>query len=71
MLQENGEVPVGILPIGDDPGGNLICMCINRENYGKIYFCDHELEDPETGFIIMSDIAKSFSAFIASCHEMV
>jgi cell wall assembly regulator SMI1 len=71
ILRENEEVPVGILPIGNDPGGNLICISVSDKNYGEVFFCDHELEDPETGYIIMSTIADSFSKFIDSCYVFV
>jgi cell wall assembly regulator SMI1 len=69
ILQENGEVPAGILPIGDDPGGNLICISVSDKNYGEVFFCDHELEYPETGYMVMSVIAKSFTEFIDGCYE--
>jgi cell wall assembly regulator SMI1 len=71
ILQENEEVPVGTLPIGDDPGGNLICISVSDNNYGEVFFCDHELEDPETGYMIMSKIAESFSQFIDNCYVFV
>ena len=69
ILQEEGEIPVDILPIADDPGGNLICMCISEKNYGRVFFGDHELEDPKTGYILMNMIADSFSDFIDNCYE--
>ncbi|MCK8495886.1 SMI1/KNR4 family protein [Spirosoma sp. RP8] len=38
--------PPGIIPIGEDPGGNYICLDANQgENYGRIYFYDHEVEN--------------------------
>jgi cell wall assembly regulator SMI1 len=69
ILRENGEVPVGILPIADDPGGNLICLSVSDKNYGEVFFCDHELEDPDTGYLVMSVIAESFSKFIDNCYS--
>ena len=52
-----------MIPIADDPGGNVIIMCISGENRGKIYFANHEFEDEETGYLWMDEIAPSFSAF--------
>ena len=64
ILQAYGATPSNMLPLGNDPGGNFICMCISGENYGKVFFADHELEDLETGYMVMSIIADSFSEFI-------
>lgn len=67
-LIEAKEVPTGLLPIADDPGGNLILMSVAQEDHGKVCFGNHELEDPETGYIVFSPIADSFTAFINSLH---
>lgn len=40
-----GRVPTGMLPIGDDPAGNLFLIELSEgEDYGRIYFWDHEQE---------------------------
>lgn len=53
-----------MVAIADDPGGNPICMCVSGENFGKVYFADHEFEDTKTGYLFMSEVAPSFSAFM-------
>lgn len=53
-----------MVAIADDPGGNLICLCVAGENCGKVYFADHEFENTHTGCLFMSEIAPSFSAFL-------
>jgi cell wall assembly regulator SMI1 len=64
---EEEQLPKNILPIGDDPLGNEIGICVSGENYGKIYFCDHESYD-ENDFMIMSPVADSFSEFLNSWY---
>jgi hypothetical protein len=39
------RLPRGFIPIGDDPGGNLICLGINEEFHDRVYFWDHEEEN--------------------------
>jgi len=38
----DGRVPPRLLPIADDPCGNLICIVLNGKDRGKICFWDHE-----------------------------
>lgn len=38
------RLPLGFIPIGDDPSGNVICLGTKNPYYDKIYFWDHEHE---------------------------
>ena len=38
------RVPKSILPIAYAEGGNLVCLPILPESFGKVFFWDHELE---------------------------
>jgi hypothetical protein len=65
VLQD--RLPAGMLPIASEPGGNLFCLGISPEHFGKVFFWDHELEDYEFQYefenmILLTD---SFSRFIA------
>ena len=51
-------------PIGDDSGGNPICINLSDDEYGAVFYCDHELENAETGFLLSSKIANSFEDFL-------
>ena len=66
------SMPEDIFPIGDDPGGNNVCMCLEGENYGKIYFYDHEEPNEDEKGRLNHDnlypLAVSFSHFITSLH---
>ncbi|WP_428659624.1 SMI1/KNR4 family protein [Runella sp.] len=66
------DMPEEIYPIGQDGGGNQICICLKGENYGKVYFYDHEWwnEDDE-GNITWENlylIANSFTEFLEKLH---
>lgn len=38
------RMPSSLIPIGECPGGNLICIGVKESAFGKIYFWDHENE---------------------------
>lgn len=65
-----GRVPQGMLPIGDDPGGNLFLIGLSQgERYGKIYFWDHEQEadlEPQPYFKNIYYVAPCFEDFLRS-----
>jgi len=67
LLVDEGFAPPSALPIADDPSGNIIFLVVSEKDYGKVNFGDHELEDPETGYLVMSPIADSFADFINNC----
>ena len=64
IMRAEKTIGKDMVAIADDPGGNPICLCVAGENCGKIYFADHEYEDPNTGYLFMSEIAQTFSAFL-------
>ncbi len=39
-----GRIPADLLPVGEDPGGNIICLGLVGERNGKVYFWDHHGE---------------------------
>jgi hypothetical protein len=65
-----GRVPQVMLPIGDDPGGNLFLIGVSGEEcYGKVYFWDHEQEadlEPQPYFENIYYVAGSFNEFLLS-----
>ena len=52
----------GYLPIADDDFGNEYLIGIAKENYGKIYFYDHEEQTAEF-------VRNDFNEFIVSCKS--
>lgn len=68
------RVPSHILPIADDPGGNLVCIAASGPDAGKIYFWDHEreVEDGEVPAARnLSLVAPSFDRFVDALREDV
>jgi hypothetical protein len=64
------QLPEGLLPIADDPGGNAICLGLVGAARGRVYFWDHETgsEPPSWGDVI--EMAPSFTAFCAGLSDM-
>jgi hypothetical protein len=66
---EEKRMPSHMLPIADDPGGNMICISCGASDYGYVYFWDHE---SEVDYTVSGDddysnlylIAKSFNEFL-------
>ena len=56
------RMPPELLPIADDPGGNQICLGIDGDARGKVYFWDHEREG--AGWTNVDLVADSFEAFL-------
>ena len=63
------RLPIHIIPIAHDPGGNLVCISCGKEDYGYVYFWDH---DKEVNYSISGDfdysnlylVAKTFNSFL-------
>lgn len=71
---EKKRLPLHILPIAHDPGGNLICISCNNEDEGFIYFWDHENEidyftSDDKDYSNLFFVAKSFNEFIYGLNE--
>lgn len=61
------RIPVGFLPIGSDPGGNLICIDTNKNV--PVYFWDHEKETVPVDRSNVFLIANDFGDFLYSLQE--
>ncbi|WP_017798626.1 SMI1/KNR4 family protein [Oceanobacillus kimchii] len=64
------RLPVGFIPIGDDPSGNVICLGTKEPYYDKIYFWDHEqeLENPDD-MRNMYFLADDINEFLDNLYE--
>lgn len=66
------RVPKEFLPIAQDVGGNLVCLCTKGKDKGKIYFWDHEEESDIDGFPTYDNlyfVANDFEEFLNSVVE--
>jgi len=62
------RMPVDLLPIACDPGGNQICLGYQGDNLGKVFFWDHEQEcggEYDNCYLI----ANSFNEFLANLKD--
>lgn len=57
-----GLVPARLLPIADDPGGNLFCIVLSGSDRGAVCFWDHERAGDPAGSVI--PLAPDFGAFL-------
>lgn len=67
------RVPAGFLPIGYDPGGNLICLVVDGPDSGKLFFWDHEREadsGEQPSYDNLAFVAPDFDTFLASLTEL-
>ncbi len=55
-------LPNGIIPIANDPGGNLVCLVVSKPDRGKVLFWNHECGD-SSGLSLLAD---SFTSFLDS-----
>lgn len=59
-------LPPSMLPIANDGTSNFICLGISIQQYGEVYFIDHELHGFQPGSVEgIIKLANSFSDFLA------
>lgn len=77
-LDENIEVyteriPVNLLPIATDPGGNILCISTHGEDFGTVYFWDHSFEglpSDKPDYHNVYFIAESFDRLLDTLIEL-
>ena len=71
FLTMRDELPGGVIPIGQDIGGNPICLAISGEDAGAVLFMDHEAEtgSHSDGWDNLYFCARSFTEFIGGLHD--
>ncbi|MGM1019043.1 MAG: SMI1/KNR4 family protein [Bacillota bacterium] len=64
-------IPSNFIPIGVDPADSLICLSINGENQGTVYFCDMDYfeEDNELKQEFIKLVSPNFSEFVNSLFQ--
>lgn len=67
------RLPVSVIPINDDGAGNLICISLQSDSYGKVYFQSHSVAYDQTDddvdaakFATLVELSDSFSEFISA-----
>lgn len=59
-------IPSYLVPIGIDPVENLICISVDEESRGSVYFCDLSYFEQDNGLMMehILFIAASFDEFL-------
>lgn len=65
----HGEIPDEFISIGDDSGGNQICLGISGEYSGKVYMFIHDIESTEE-MSNMFFISNTFDSFLDGLYEV-
>ena len=68
VMRREKTIPFDMIPIADDPTGNVICISLSKNDYGAIYYLNHEFEDSDTGYLMKSKITNSFKEFIENLY---
>lgn len=63
-LVKNRQIPSYLIPVGDDMEENVICISLEKDDFGTMYYCNLNKKDKETGLCIANRIAESFMGFI-------
>ncbi len=65
-------IPEGMLAIGDDGVGNIICLSYKEVGRGAIYFVDHEVHpyDEPNSLEGITKLANSFPEFLSHLQQM-
>ncbi len=69
FCKAEGLFPPHIIPIADDPGGNIICLSVSGPDMNSVYFWDHEGIDEYGKQANLHLIADSFSEFLLGLEE--
>jgi len=66
-----GRIPQNFLPIGEDYLANLVCLSIAGDDYGRVYFWDHDWEVTEStpDYSNVYLLADSFDSFLNKLYD--
>jgi hypothetical protein len=66
-----GRIPKNFLPIGVDTMVNLVCLSVAGDDYGKVYFWDHDREvtEGEPDYRNVYLLAESFDEFLSKLRD--
>jgi hypothetical protein len=60
----------GFLPIGEDEGGNRVCLKVAGEDYGAVWFWTHDAALDEDPFERLSDSFSDFFEALRPIEEL-
>jgi cell wall assembly regulator SMI1 len=69
-IYEN-RIPDNLLPIATELSVDLICISINGDDYGKVYYWDHnwEVTEGKPDYSNVHILANSFTEFLGTLYD--
>lgn len=70
--QYRNRIPSEMIPIGNDPGGNLILLALRGPKRGTIFFWEHDFEseeDSQSNYDNITEISNNFSDFMQALRN--
>ena len=64
-----GYLPSGIMAIADAEGGNHVCLSVRGEDYGSVFFRDHELASEANVAAGLFELKPSFELFLSDLRK--
>ncbi|MBA2937051.1 SMI1/KNR4 family protein [Paenibacillus sp. CGMCC 1.16610] len=64
MFTKSGRLPVNIVPIGEDPLRNLICISVGSSDTGSVYYWNLNENEIGPSYKYLYLLSESFSEFI-------
>ncbi|MDZ4405879.1 SMI1/KNR4 family protein [Prosthecobacter sp.] len=64
------DLPKGLLDIGRSLCGDALALCVSGENYGKLYWQDHELAESPDDLEAMHLLCDNFGTFVAALRPL-
>jgi SMI1-KNR4 cell-wall len=52
------QLPSNMIPFSDGEPGDLICISLEKENYGKIYYWHHESPNYQNMYLLANDLEE-------------
>lgn len=68
-MVEDEEIQGYFLPIAEDEFGNNICIGLQNDNIGQIFFCDHEEDASEKMQFVSNNLNDFINALIEDNDE--
>jgi hypothetical protein len=62
------RIPVNLLPIALPLAVNLVCLSIAGDDYGTVYFWDHNWENDELDYTNVHFVAHSFNELLNNLY---
>lgn len=66
----SARMPSGLIPIACEDGGNIICIGVDTQKIGRIYYWDHDNETSAAGYQNVFKIAESLDEFLENLLDL-